>query len=173
MRHARAFAGGGVLERLVTADGQHARISGRMVDEGGYVHSRKNAELRRLHRRIHGRSRVRRPSTRPAWPILIDRNNAHLSRQMLLSLGSSLPADRRDHGLGVPQTARVVLVALLPNVVPLFFIAGLMGVLGIDLKVSTAIIFSNAFGIAVDDTIHLLAKLRIELAPWLVACPMR
>jgi len=39
-----------------------------------------------------------------------------------------------------------------------------MGLLGIDLKVSTAIIFSNAFGIAVDDTIHLLGKLRIELA---------
>ena len=62
------------------------------------------------------------------------------------------------------RSLRVVVVALLPNVVPLFFIAGLMGALGIDLKVSTAIIFSNAFGIAVDDTIHLLAKLRIELS---------
>lgn len=38
-----------------------------------------------------------------------------------------------------------------------------MGYSGIDLKVSTAIIFTIAFGIAVDDTIHLLSKLKIEL----------
>jgi predicted RND superfamily exporter protein len=50
-----------------------------------------------------------------------------------------------------------------PNVVPLLFIAGVMGVTGIDIKVSTAIIFTIAFGIAVDDSIHMLGKLRIEL----------
>lgn len=38
-----------------------------------------------------------------------------------------------------------------------------MGFLGIDLKMSTAIIFTIAFGIAVDDTIHFLSKLRHEL----------
>lgn len=38
-----------------------------------------------------------------------------------------------------------------------------MGLAGIDIKVSTAIIFTIAFGIAVDDTIHMLGKLRIEL----------
>ncbi|MCC7503369.1 MAG: MMPL family transporter [Flavobacteriales bacterium] len=57
----------------------------------------------------------------------------------------------------------MVLVSLLPNLVPLLFIAGVMGFVGIDLKVSTAIIFSIAFGIAEDDTIHMLAKLRLQL----------
>ena len=37
---------------------------------------------------------------------------------------------------------RMVLAALLPNLLPLLFIAGVMGYVGIDLKVSTAIIFS-------------------------------
>ena len=57
----------------------------------------------------------------------------------------------------------MVLVALLPNLVPLLFIAGVMGFAGIDLKVSTAIIFSISFGIAEDDTIHMLAALRQHL----------
>ena len=42
-------------------------------------------------------------------------------------------------------------------------IAGYMGFMGIDLKVSTSIIFTIAFGIAVDDTIHFMSKLRLEL----------
>jgi len=58
---------------------------------------------------------------------------------------------------------RMVLVALIPNIVPLLFIAGVMGFVGIDLKVSTAIIFTISFGIAEDDTIHMLAALRHHL----------
>lgn len=38
-----------------------------------------------------------------------------------------------------------------------------MGISGIDLKVSTSIIFTIAFGIAVDDTIHYVSKLKMEL----------
>ena len=158
---ARAFAGREAMERMVTADGRKARISGRMVDEGGYLHKRKNAELVAFIAGSTDDSMLDFHQTGMAY--LIDRNNAHLSWQMLLSLGSSFLLIALIM-VWVFRSLRVVLVALLPNVVPLFFIAGLMGALGIDLKVSTAIIFSNAFGIAVDDTIHLLAKLRIELA---------
>jgi hypothetical protein len=42
-------------------------------------------------------------------------------------------------------------------------IAGFMGLVGIDLKVSTSIIFSIAFGIAVDDTIHIISRLKLEI----------
>ena len=38
-----------------------------------------------------------------------------------------------------------------------------MGYLGVAIKPSTILIFSIAFGIAVDDTIHFLAKYRQEL----------
>jgi predicted RND superfamily exporter protein len=47
---------------------------------------------------------------------------------------------------------------------PLLMIAGFMGLVGIDLKASTIIIFTISFGIAVDDTIHFLSKLKLELA---------
>jgi len=58
---------------------------------------------------------------------------------------------------------RMVLVSLIPNVLPLLFTAGIMGWLGIALKPSTLLVFSIAFGISVDDTIHYLAKYRQEL----------
>lgn len=57
----------------------------------------------------------------------------------------------------------IILISLIPNMVPLLVTAGLMGWLGIPLKPSTAIIFSIAFGISVDDSIHFLAKYRQEL----------
>lgn len=58
---------------------------------------------------------------------------------------------------------RMVLVSLIPNLIPLVFTSGLMGYLGIPLKPSTILVFSIAFGISVDDTIHFLAKYRQEL----------
>jgi len=58
---------------------------------------------------------------------------------------------------------RMVLVSLVPNFIPLLFTAGVMGYAGIPIKPSTLLVFSIAFGISVDDTIHFLAKFRQEL----------
>lgn len=60
-------------------------------------------------------------------------------------------------------SVRMVLISVLPNLIPLLLTAGLMGYLGIPLKPSTILVFSIAFGISVDDTIHFLAKYRQEL----------
>lgn len=61
------------------------------------------------------------------------------------------------------SSVRMVLVSLFPNLLPLITTAGLMGFFGIPIKPSTILIFSIAFGISVDDTIHFLAKYRQEL----------
>lgn len=58
---------------------------------------------------------------------------------------------------------RMVIVSIIPNVIPLLITAGVMGYLGIALKPSTILVFSIAFGISVDDTIHFLAKYKQEL----------
>jgi hypothetical protein len=60
-------------------------------------------------------------------------------------------------------SVRMVFIALLPNIMPLLFTAGVMGWVGIPIKPSTILVFSIAFGISVDDTIHFLAKYRQEL----------
>lgn len=65
---------------------------------------------------------------------------------------------------GLFKNAKLVLISLIPNVIPLIIVAGVMGLFGIDVSPGTAVIFSIAFGIAVDDTIHMLARLRQEIA---------
>lgn len=61
------------------------------------------------------------------------------------------------------RSLRMILISLLPNMLPLLITAGLMGYLNIPIKPSTILVFSIAFGISVDDTIHFLAKYRQEL----------
>lgn len=58
---------------------------------------------------------------------------------------------------------KMIIISIIPNMIPLMVTAGIMGYFGIPLKPSTAIIFSIAFGISIDDSIHFLAKYRQEL----------
>jgi len=58
---------------------------------------------------------------------------------------------------------KMVFISLIPNIIPLLLTGAIMGIFGIALKPSTILVFSIAFGISVDDTIHYLAKYRQEL----------
>jgi predicted RND superfamily exporter protein len=58
---------------------------------------------------------------------------------------------------------RMVIISLIPNLIPLIMTFGIMGYFDIRLKPSTIIIFSIAYGIVVDFTIHYLAKYRHAL----------
>ena len=61
------------------------------------------------------------------------------------------------------RSFRMIIISLIPNMLPLLITGGLMGFLGVPIKPSTILVFSIAFGISVDDTIHFLAKYRQEL----------
>jgi uncharacterized protein len=56
------------------------------------------------------------------------------------------------------RSIRTGIIAMLPNVSPILVTLGTMGWLGIPLDVFTILIGSVALGIAVDDTIHLIAR---------------
>lgn len=56
------------------------------------------------------------------------------------------------------------LLALLVNVIPLLTLAGVYGLVGIELRAGTSVAFAIAFGIAIDDTMHLLSVYR-QLPP--------
>lgn len=58
---------------------------------------------------------------------------------------------------------KMILITLIPNLIPLALTLGIMGFAGIPLKNSTILVFSVAYGIVVDLTVHFLAKYRIEL----------
>ncbi len=61
------------------------------------------------------------------------------------------------------RSFRMIIISLIPNLLPLVVTAGVMGFVGVPIKPSTILVFSIAFGISVDDTIHFLAKYRQEL----------
>lgn len=60
------------------------------------------------------------------------------------------------------RSLRVGLMSMIPNTLPLLCTLGFIGYVGIPLRISTVIIFCVSLGIAVDDTIHFLARLREE-----------
>lgn len=56
---------------------------------------------------------------------------------------------------------RLFLVSILPTVMPIAAALAFMGLAGITVRVGTAMILAIALGLAVDDTIHLLVRIRI------------
>ena len=57
----------------------------------------------------------------------------------------------------------ILVCSLIPNIIPLFITAGIMGWTGVALKPSTVLVFSVALGIAIDVTIRFLVNYKQEL----------
>jgi predicted RND superfamily exporter protein len=148
------------MRSYVTDDKKHARINAKVRDQGGkkmrelnkqfeaYLQANVNMDL--IGVRVTG------------MPFLIDKTNEFLASSIVLSLLIAFVVISLIMGL-LFQSFRMIIIAILPNLLPLLVIAGIMGLVGINIKISTSIIFAVAFGIAVDDTIHFMSKLRIEL----------
>ncbi|MFT4583313.1 MAG: putative RND superfamily exporter protein [Gammaproteobacteria bacterium] len=58
------------------------------------------------------------------------------------------------------RSLRLGALALIPNVLPILAFFGILGWSGITLNLTTSLIAALVFGVAVDDTIHLLMRLR-------------
>jgi predicted RND superfamily exporter protein len=93
---------------------------------------------------------------------LIDKSNSYLTDNMLQGLSLDIVALMIIIGI-IFRSWRMMWISVIPNVIPLAMIAGFIGLAGIEMKVTISIIFSIAFGIAVDDTLHLLSRLKVEL----------
>ena len=63
----------------------------------------------------------------------------------------------------VSRSFRAGLVAMIPNIVPVIFIFGLMGWMGIAIDIGSMMTASIALGVAVDDTIHFLSWFRVNV----------
>jgi len=61
------------------------------------------------------------------------------------------------------MSIRAALLSLIPNLVPIAIVFGLVGWLGIPINVGTSMVAAIAIGIAVDDTIHYMARNSAEL----------
>ena len=95
--------------------------------------------------------------------LLFLKGTKYLVRNLLLSLGLAIFLIALFMAY-LFRSFRMILISLIPNLLPLLITAGVMGFVGVPIKPSTILVFSIAFGISVDDTIHFLAKYRQELA---------
>lgn len=96
-------------------------------------------------------------------PELLDKNMKYLSQNLILGLSLSIVIIALVMGY-IFKSLRMMIISIIPNIIPMIVTAGCMAILGIELKITTAIIFTIGFGIAVDDTIHLLGKFKYELS---------
>ncbi len=62
------------------------------------------------------------------------------------------------------RSLRIALMSSIPNLIPVLFTYGSLGWLGIQLELSTVVVFTISLGIAVDDSIHFLVRFREEFA---------
>jgi len=56
------------------------------------------------------------------------------------------------------KNLKMLWIFILPNIAPIFLVAGVMGYLGITIDIGVAVFASVVLGIAVDDTIHFFSK---------------
>ncbi|MBA2611456.1 MAG: MMPL family transporter [Bacteroidetes bacterium] len=148
------------VKRLITTDGLKTRISAKIRDMGSLKATQHNINLLAFIDKNINTNILQFEITGAAH--LIDRNNEYMVNNMTQGFIFSLIV------IGIltfflHRSWRMVLVFILPNVIPLVIIGGIMGFAGIELKAATSLVFSIAFGIATDDTIHFISRLKIEL----------
>jgi len=91
------------------------------------------------------------------YRVIIESNQ--LTSSQIKSFGIALALILCSIGI-VFRSIRYMLIAVIPNVVPLLFTAAVMGFADIPLSAGTMMIASVVLGIAVDDTIHYLSAFR-------------
>lgn len=148
------------IKRIVTTDAKHARISGKINDEGSIVVNEKNKALYDFIEHNINSNQLKIQITGAGH--LVDRNNQYMVSNMVKGFLFSFVITAILTYI-LHRSWRMVIIFLIPNTIPLLIIAGIMGFLGIELKAATSLVFSIAFGIATDDTIHFISRLKIEL----------
>lgn len=159
-RFLRMAAGGKFLRTFVDSTESTMRLGGSIPDLGNNEVSKRNKKLEAFVSKKEKGGLVEYQLTGTAH--LIDKNISYLSTSLVQGLGVSILMVALIIGL-IYRSASILIISLIPNIIPLLFISGMMGFMGIELKTTTAIIFTIAFGIAVDDTIHFLGKFKYEL----------
>lgn len=150
-----------LLSSLVDSTGQQIRVSMKVADIGSNrMDSLIQNHLKPKIDELFGESEVN--ATFTGTTLLFIKGNKYLVENLRISLILAFVIIALIMA-ALFANFKMILISLIPNIVPLIITAGVMGYFNIPLKPSTALIFSIAFGISVDDSIHFLAKYRQEL----------
>ncbi|ANM29132.1 hypothetical protein ABI59_05255 [Acidobacteria bacterium Mor1] len=142
------------LRRFITPEFDRARINVRLHAIGTHEATGVLEQIERLSGEILGAGYTVHP-TGSFYLVTLDSNR--LVSTQLRSFGLALAVILGIMGLWF-RSLTLLAAALIPNLVPIVWLLGLMGWLGIDLSTATAMVASVVLGIAVDGTIHYLAR---------------
>lgn len=146
--------------KVLLKDQKSGRISSRVADLGSLEMGKKRAEILAF-----VEEEINPQLLKVRWTgtgYLIDRGHESVTRQMFQGLLVAFGVVGLIAGF-LFRSWRLSFILLIPNIIPLVWMLGLMYLLGIEFKLTTSILFTVAFGIAVDDSIHFMAKLKTEL----------
>lgn len=151
---------GGLLKSMVDSNYQMARVSIQMADVGSVEMKEVNKRVQKVVDEIFPKDKY--TVTLTGTSLIFLKGNDYLVENLLQSMAAALIIISIMMAF-LFFSWRMVLISLVPNIVPLLITLGIMGFFDIRLKPSTIIIFSVAYGIVVDFTIHYLAKYRNSL----------
>ncbi|MFI0428625.1 RND family transporter [Mariniflexile sp. HMF6888] len=149
-----------LLKNFVDSTGQYARITTFMKDIGTDKMERIEEDIQTKINKLFPKEQYNVTMTGKA--LVFQKGTAYLVKNLAISLSLAILLIALFMAY-MFRSGRMIIVSLIPNLIPLLVTAGLMGYLGVPIKPSTILVFSIAFGISVDDTIHFLAKYRQEL----------
>ena len=149
-----------LLENYVDSTAQYARITTFMMDTETDRIEEIEEDLNKDIAKIFPEERYTVSMTGKA--VLFQKGTKYLVNNLIISLALAIFLISAFMAW-MFRSVRMIVISLIPNLLPLLITAGMMGFLGIPIKPSTILVFSIAFGISVDDTIHFLAKYRQEL----------
>lgn len=150
----------GMLNNFVDSTGQYARITTFMKDIGTDEMDKIQSRLQQVITKEFPEKQYKVSLTGKALVFLKGTN--YLISNLVFSLSLAIVLISLFMAW-MFRSFRMILISIIPNMLPLLITAGLMGFFNIPIKPSTILVFSIAFGISVDDTIHFLAKYRQEL----------
>lgn len=149
------------LLQYVNETGEIARINGRLQDVG-------TDSLKIIYSQIESFSQTNLDTTKMNVIVtgkskLLDKNSDYIRSSLLeglcyglLLIGCIMVIVFKD--------LKMFFISLIPNLLPILFAAAILGFLGIPLEASMSVVFAIVFGIAVDDTIHFLAKYKLGIS---------
>lgn len=149
-----------LLKTFVDSTGQYARITTFMKDIGTDKMERIEENIQEEIDKVFPKDQYTVVMTGKA--LLFQKGTKYLVKNLVVSLALAILLISLFMAF-MFRSLRMIIISLIPNIIPLIITAGLMGFLGVPIKPSTILVFSIAFGISVDDTIHFLAKYRQEL----------
>ncbi|NQX84759.1 MAG: MMPL family transporter [Flavobacteriaceae bacterium] len=149
-----------LLKNFVDSTGQYARITTFMKDVEIEKMERIEEDLSAKIAKVFPSEKYNVTIT--GKPYVFQKGTYYLVKNLVVSLALAILLIALFMAY-MFRSFRMIIVSLIPNLLPLLITAGLMGFIGVPIKPSTILVFSIAFGISVDDTIHFLAKYRQEL----------